>query len=513
MTARWLRSDALLICVSLAVLCAHAVLVAFVPDQLLDPFYYFVSAFALFAFGACIWRAWHCPRGLRVHWLLIATALLSWIVANAIVMVSTILHHPPSPTTATTDDFFYFFHGIPLLLAISMPEKGKSSRAFFLLELIQAVAAGYLAYVVLFGTLPFTRVPFRPISQVSLVMVFDAENLLLAILATTRLAVAARASVERRYLAILTSYLWLYALSIAIFNHLAVSVSFQTNYPTLSNVLAAVADVPFFALALSALIFANPSRHIHEPEEKTALALLVDNARPIFFGFTLVILSAIVSRWHLAVALGFIVGAFVIYGIRSALLQSRLQQTRIALEKANGRLEELAMLDGLTGVANRRSFNLRLQGEWSRTQRTGKPLALLVMDIDHFKEFNDSYGHVVGDDCLRHLVRSVRGVLHRPADLLARYGGDEFVALLPETDVSGALHVAALMKEALSTSEWSGEGSPIPITVSIGCSCWEFQPGATPEALFEAADKALYQAKQRGRDRVEFMEILFTPVQ
>jgi diguanylate cyclase (GGDEF)-like protein len=506
-TARWFRGYAPLIYVSLAVLCAHPVIIAFVPDQLLDPFYYFVTSFALFALGACIWRAWHCPRGLRVHWLLIAAAVLSWLSANAIVIAGTLLHHPPSPTTATIDDFFYFFYGIPLLLAISMPEKDNASRAFFLLELLQAAAAGYLAYAVLFGSLPFTSIPIRPISQVSLVVVFDVQNLLLAILATARLLVASRGSVERRYLAILTGYLWLYGMSIAIFNHLVILSSFQANHPMLSNVLASVADLPFLALALAALLLPNPVWHAQSTEEKTSLALLVDNARPIFFGFSLVILSAIVARQHLAVALGFIIGAFVVYGIRSALLQSRLQQTRIALEKANGRLGELAMQDGLTGVANRRSLNVRLETEWGRAQRTGKPLALLVMDIDHFKVLNDNYGHAVGDECLRHLVRAMRCVLHRPGDILARFGGDEFVALLPETDASGALHVASLMKDALSTHEWCGDGSAIPMTISIGCSCSESNIG-TVKALFEAADKALYQAKERGRDRVEFMEML-----
>jgi diguanylate cyclase (GGDEF)-like protein len=512
-TARWFRGYAPLIFVSLALLCAHPVIDAFFPNELIDPFYYFVTAFTLFALGACLWRAWHCPPGLKVHWLLFSAALLSWIVANILVMVATLRHNPPSPSTATIDDFFYFFYGIPLLLAISMPEKDHASRAFFLLETLQAAAAGYLAYVVLFGTLPFTSIPTRPISQFSLVIIFDVENLLLAVLATARLAVAMRGSAERRFFAILAGYLWLYALCITIFNHLVTTGSFVADHPILSNMLAAMADIPFLVLALTALALATPGRRVHGSEEKTPLALLIDNARPIFVGLSLVILSAIVAQQHLQVALGFIFGAFVIYGIRSTLLQSRLQQTRMELEKANGRLGELAMQDGLTGVANRRSFNQRLEAEWSRSQRTGKPLSLLLIDVDHFKELNDGHGHVAGDECLKHLVSTLRGVLHRPGDLLARYGGDEFVALLPETDAPGAVHVAALMKEALVTQDWSSDGPRIPMTVSIGCSCWESQPGATAEGLFEAADKALYQAKERGRDRVEFMDLQHAAIQ
>ena len=495
-----------LIAMSLAALCACPILVAIFPDAFTGLFYSFVTAFSFFALGACFWRAWHCPPGMRAHWLLVATGLLCWAVANVMAAVSQLLS-PDTITTATIEDFFYFFYGIPLLLALSMPENGESSPAFFLLDLIQATGAGYLTYVALFGVLPFTGIPMRPISQISLIAVYDVENLILVVLATARIVVGVRGAVERRFFRILTGYLWLYAICVTLYNHLAVSAGFADTHPILVNILASLANLPIVALALAAIILAVPSRRTPSSTEKTPLHLLADNARPIFISLALVALSAVVAHQHLRLALTFIFGAFVIYGIRSALLQSKIEHTRMELEKANDRLEEIALQDGLTGIANRRCFDQRLELEWGRAHRSQRPLALILIDVDHFKELNDSLGHVAGDECLLNLVAALQIVLRRPGDLLARYGGDEFVALLPETDASGAIRVAAMMQEAVASREWNCSPGSAPTTVSIGCSCWDSRHLATAEELIEAADKALYQAKQNGRNRVVLMEM------
>jgi diguanylate cyclase (GGDEF)-like protein len=502
----------LVICLSVAILCAHSLLAAFFPESQADLLYGFITASTLFALAACLWRAWHCPPGMKAHWLLLGAGLFCWAVAIVMMETAEFLYHP-SVTTATIEDFFFFFYGIPLLLAIAMPEKGQKSAAFFLLDLVQAIAVGYLAYVALFSVLPFTSIPLRPISQFSLVIVFDFENLILAILATAQLAVGTRGSHERQFFKILSGYLWLYAICITLYNHFIGVSDVIVNHPTLTNALATLANVPFLALALSTLLLARPDPSSFEQTEKTHISLLINNARPIFLGLALVALSAYVAPQHLEVALGFIFGAFVIYGIRSALLQSRLQQTRTALEKANDRLEELAMQDGLTGIANRRCFDNRLQTEWARAHRSEQPLALLLIDVDHFKGLNDSQGHVAGDECLQSLAAIVHGVLRRPGDLLARYGGDEFVALLPETDAAGAMCVASMMMEALAEQGWNLSATGTPRTISIGCSCWDAQHRATAEELLEAADKALYLAKQRGRNRAEFMEMQTATVQ
>jgi diguanylate cyclase (GGDEF)-like protein len=197
-----------------------------------------------------------------------------------------------------------------------------------------------------------------------------------------------------------------------------------------------------------------------------------------------------------------ILAAFVVYGIRSSYLQSRYQQSQIALERARDRLEELVLQDGLTGLANRRCFDQRLQQEWARARRNRHPLSLLLIDIDHFKKLNDSHGHLIGDECLIQVAQTLRRALNRPGDLLARYGGEEFVALLPETGDLGAEQVAERLQRTLRLCAPVAQVEK-QVTISIGvCTC---QPGESSpvQALIEAADRALYLAKQRGRNRIE----------
>ncbi len=174
------------------------------------------------------------------------------------------------------------------------------------------------------------------------------------------------------------------------------------------------------------------------------------------------------------------------------------------LESANAQLKELSNRDDLTGVANRRRFEEMLDVEWRRAARTGAPLALLMADIDHFKPYNDAYGHQKGDLCLRHVAEAMAGALQRAGDLLARYGGEEFVAILPAHDLSGAADVAERLRarvEALAIPTGVSSVSPY-ITISIGVAITGPGNQARPEELVAAADAVLYRAKREGRNRV-----------
>jgi diguanylate cyclase (GGDEF)-like protein/PAS domain S-box-containing protein len=166
-------------------------------------------------------------------------------------------------------------------------------------------------------------------------------------------------------------------------------------------------------------------------------------------------------------------------------------------------VERLAVADALTGLANRRRFDECLTAEWRRGIRDRSPLSLLMIDADHFKMYNDSYGHVRGDSCLKQIAESAMSVAVRPGDLVARYGGEEFVILLPETGNEGAMKVASDLCEALRARNIPHTGSfPGIVTVSIGCATMipQFdQPAAT---LIEIADKALYTAKLNGRNKI-----------
>jgi diguanylate cyclase (GGDEF)-like protein len=166
-------------------------------------------------------------------------------------------------------------------------------------------------------------------------------------------------------------------------------------------------------------------------------------------------------------------------------------------------VERLAVVDPLTGLANRRRFDEYLNAEWHRAMREQTPLSLLMFDADHFKLYNDSYGHLRGDSCLKQIAETSLDVAARTGDLVARYGGEEFAALLPGTGNEGALKLAIDLCEALRTRALPHVANPAGIvTVSVGCATMIPQLNQETASLIEMADKALYTAKSQGRDRI-----------
>lgn len=175
------------------------------------------------------------------------------------------------------------------------------------------------------------------------------------------------------------------------------------------------------------------------------------------------------------------------------------------LDEANRELLRLSSVDGLTGIANRRSFDEALMREWRRATRNGTALSLIVVDVDAFKQFNDGYGHQVGDECLKAVARTLEQTLRRPTDMVARYGGEEFVAILPDTASDGACAVAEAMRaavEALGITHRHSVAAPV-VTISAGVASAAPVRGGVqePAELLKLADDALYRAKQGGRNR------------
>nr|WP_242519335.1 diguanylate cyclase [Halochromatium roseum] len=168
-------------------------------------------------------------------------------------------------------------------------------------------------------------------------------------------------------------------------------------------------------------------------------------------------------------------------------------------------LEKLSRQDGLTEIPNRRHFNERAKMEWQRAQRVGLPLSVIMIDIDHFKQYNDRYGHAAGDVCLKQVASVLKSSCERPLDLVARYGGEEFIALLPETDHQGARHLAERMRAAVEALAIPHAGSSLAkvVTLSLGVATHnDGHAKATLSQLQARADQALYRAKQQGRNRV-----------
>ena len=185
-------------------------------------------------------------------------------------------------------------------------------------------------------------------------------------------------------------------------------------------------------------------------------------------------------------------------------LNQQLQDSNRRLQQKEALLLHAAHTDGLTQLANRRRFDEEFQREWQHGMRTQQPLSLAIIDIDHFKQFNDYYGHLAGDTCLQEVAKAMQTCMGRAHDLLARYGGEEFVVLLPNTGEGNAVKVVERLRQAVAELGIVHANSPTAphITLSVGVRSVVPDPEGSPEAMLRAADEALYQAKAQGRNRV-----------
>jgi len=496
----WLKEPYSLIAISAGIICAHAVLNTVFQSHGFILSYLLWSLWALLATLACLWRAFHCPLSIRTHWRL-ASASLFFIFIAASIEAPAEIFFKAVPTVASIGDFFFFASFVPILLSITLPDEGAFSRSAFLLDSCQAAACTCLAYTVLFGTFPFSSEPASAMPYAPLEFVYDAEYLAVVLLAALRLFLGTRNTPDRYFFRSLLLYTSLYAVCSGIYNHYVGKYS-------LTNGMDALNDIPSAALALAAF-FAPATAPLTDSDllspgaSRPTLVRIVDNARPVCLSLALIGLSAIVAVRHFAVAFAFIVGAFIFYSLRASLLQNKLEHAQAALEQSNSSLSKIAHVDSLTGVSNRRGFDQLFAVEWGRSQRTHRPLSLLLIDVDHFKRINDTGGHLAGDECLRNTARILRATLDRPTDVIARYGGDEFAVLLTETGSPGASIVAGRIRSAIANDT----KGPLPTTVSIGVSTWNAEGEASQDELIRAADSALYAAKHNGRNRIESQPI------
>lgn len=203
--------------------------------------------------------------------------------------------------------------------------------------------------------------------------------------------------------------------------------------------------------------------------------------------------------------LGLELGAvdFITKPINTIIVRARVR-THLTLKLQSDLLRSMALMDGLTGVANRRKFNEDILADWRLCFREQKPLSLILVDVDYFKRYNDRYGHQAGDDCLKSVAQTLSETVRRPYDLVARYGGEEFACVLPNTVLSGAVEIAERMQERVRTLgiEHSASDVDSVVTISLGVATLTPTRDLDFQALIEAADKQLYEAKSAGRARV-----------
>ena len=203
-------------------------------------------------------------------------------------------------------------------------------------------------------------------------------------------------------------------------------------------------------------------------------------------------------------ARGFELGAvdYITKPFHGSTVRARVR-THLRLKRKADLLEQLAFVDGLTEIPNRRSFENMLEREWGAALRRGESISLVMIDVDMFKQYNDHYGHGAGDDCLSRVARALSRTLSRKGDFVARYGGEEFVAVLPGTGQSGAETIAEQLRAAVEALGIPHAKSLVTssVTVSLGVATLTPGPGLKPDALKEAADRMLYEAKSEGRNR------------
>ena len=179
-------------------------------------------------------------------------------------------------------------------------------------------------------------------------------------------------------------------------------------------------------------------------------------------------------------------------------------RNHLELKRYRDYLTEIAFVDGLTEIANRRRFDENIEMEWQRARRSGDWLSVVLLDIDHFKQFNDTYGHQAGDDCLKKVAKALKKALNHPADVIARYGGEEFVGILPQTDAAGAEALGNTLRQTVAALNIPHKASSAAdhVTISVGTASVEVPKDGDYSALIEAANKNLYKAKESGRNCV-----------
>lgn len=209
------------------------------------------------------------------------------------------------------------------------------------------------------------------------------------------------------------------------------------------------------------------------------------------------------TRWYQVILSPFVANGEVQGIIGNYIDITQRKSVEAALQEANEQLEQLAAIDGLTKIANRRRFDAYLQQEWHRMTREEQPLSLILLDVDYFKVFNDHFGHQQGDVCLIAVAQAMSRAVKRSTDLVARYGGEEFAIILPNTRRAGAVVVAEAIQAEIAALKIDHPSSPISafLTASMGIASTMPEEGVSPSELISVADAALYQAKRRGRDR------------
>ncbi|MFT4178397.1 MAG: GGDEF domain-containing protein [Thermomonas sp.] len=456
-------------------LLLHALVIGFAPpwaSNLMQAAAGLLAVGVAMRCGQC--HGWALARG----WSLLAMAWLLWVLGMLLGLQQRMSGvDVPFPVAAGV---LYLLGILPMVLAISIVGLGRRDNLLRVIDsgLVAILGALYCGIRLgLFGA---------GFGEVDPVLLADMQNVFLVLLAGVRRA-AAENDDELRFFGLLFPFLLLRFAATFLYNRMV-----QAD-PALTA--AWVQLLPVLPFMLVVVLAASP-RPPRMWLGAVRLAPFARAASPLAVTVLVLVMSAlVVARGATMVGIvGIVLGVFG-YGFRSTLLLVRT-------EAAVRRLHKLSRIDDLTGIANRRRFEETAGQAWLHAAQTGQPLALMMIDIDHFKSLNDRYGHNVGDDCLRKVAGVLTAIMADAPGMVARIGGEEFAVVVPGSDLDAAAQLAERMRAAVQALE-----KPLPdpaqqVTVSIGVAdAWPREERGLPLALM-LADRMLYEAKRQGRNRV-----------
>lgn len=464
-----------------AFLACHAIAIGIFPAQAQAVSFAFLVLAPLMAAAACLARA--ARTRIYEGWLALGLAMLCWSGGMAATMLGTTVFS--TDAVAAIGMFLFVLYGAPIVFVTASPhdEAWPVRAADGVLALI--LSCLFFAYVFSVATPSGTD----EAGVLKLRLLLDIQNIVILGFAALRY----RASVEprqRSFFGVLTLFAAIYAVTAGYINH------FQddSDYGVFSDLAI---DIPF--LTLAALASIAPQAGTGSPQVSRAFLRAVRAGESLMLPLATLTVSGLLVLDRPGLAVAGCIAVMLGYGVRTILIQLRDFDEK-------ERLETLSLIDPLTGLPNRRQFIATFDRAWAHARRTGDSLSLLMIDIDHFKQLNDGYGHMVGDERLREVARALSGCLKRETDLLARYGGEEFTAILPSIGSVDAWSVAQSMRAAVQTLGLPSPAPPGVVTVSIGISHMRRVTGDVGRVLVEAADAALYETKSKGRNGVTIYE-------
>lgn len=470
-----------------------------VPGHLADAYSGYLTAGLVATAAVCpLWRALMLPWRERPGWLWSASGILLWSAARA---VQTWIAHstPITPLVPLTPDFLYLSTIFLFLIALATTRTTQPIRALSILNLAQVALAVYLTWVLLDGT------AFAP-ARTAIVMARTCAGAGLLLAAMCLLRFFFWATVEEKHcFRTINVLFWTYL-------PIELGLDYLAHFRGVSGgtLLDLFWSLPFALAGWNALTLPLDKSEDPTPQQRSRTHLLIESLCPLFLTTGIFALAAAVIPRHIAIGLAALFLVLLVQGFQAATVQANylvgnnlLVDREQKLRTANSALERLTLLDPLTGISNRRAFDSAFAAAWRRALRRNYPLALLLVDVDHFKAVNDLHGHVFGDECLVALARVMESEARRPDDLLARLGGEEFVLLLPETNADGAVKVARRLHECIRKLALMNNASPFDqlLTISIGIAVCMPTADMQPGSVLEAADQALYSAKDEGRNR------------